>query len=29
MAEDITRAVKKVSKHPVIMKLSPNVTDIT
>ena len=29
MAEDITRAVKKVSKHPVVMKLSPNVTDIT
>lgn len=29
MAEDITKAVKKVSKHPVIMKLSPNVTDIT
>ena len=29
MAEDITRAVKKVSKHPVIMKLSPDVTDIT
>ena len=29
MAEDITRAVKKVSKHPVIMKLSHNVTDIT
>ena len=27
--EDITRAVKKVSKQPVIMKLSPNVTDIT
>ena len=28
-AEQITRAVKRVSKHPVIMKLSPNVTDIT
>lgn len=28
-AEKITAAVKKVSKHPVIMKLSPNVTDIT
>lgn len=28
-AERITAAVKKVSKHPVIMKLSPNVTDIT
>lgn len=27
--EDITRAVKKVAKQPVIMKLSPNVTDIT
>ena len=25
---DITRAVKKVAKQPVIMKLSPNVTDI-
>ncbi len=28
MAEAITRAVKKVAKQPVIMKLSPNVTDI-
>ena len=28
-AEDITRAVKKYAKQPVIMKLSPNVTDIT
>lgn len=28
-AEDITKAVKKVAKQPVIMKLSPNVTDIT
>ena len=28
-AEAITKAVKKVSKQPVIMKLSPNVTDIT
>lgn len=28
-AERITAAVKKVAKHPVIMKLSPNVTDIT
>lgn len=27
--EDITREVKKVAKQPVIMKLSPNVTDIT
>ena len=27
--EQITSAVKKVSKQPVIMKLSPNVTDIT
>lgn len=26
---DITQAVKKVAKQPVIMKLSPNVTDIT
>lgn len=26
--EDITKAVKKVAKQPVIMKLSPNVTDI-
>lgn len=29
MAEEITSAVKKVAKQPVIMKLSPNVTDIT
>ena len=28
-AEQITRAVKKYAKQPVIMKLSPNVTDIT
>ena len=28
-AERITAAVKKGAKHPVIMKLSPNVTDIT
>lgn len=27
--EEITKAVKKVAKQPVIMKLSPNVTDIT
>ena len=27
--EQITRAVKKVARQPVIMKLSPNVTDIT
>lgn len=27
--EDITREVKKYAKQPVIMKLSPNVTDIT
>lgn len=27
--EDITRAVKKAAKQPIIMKLSPNVTDIT
>ncbi|MDD6208418.1 MAG: dihydroorotate dehydrogenase [Clostridiales bacterium] len=27
--EAITRSVKKVAKQPVIMKLSPNVTDIT
>ncbi len=26
---EITSAVKKVSKKPIIMKLSPNVTDIT
>ena len=29
MAEEVTRAVKKVSKQPLIVKLSPNVTDIT
>lgn len=29
MAEEITQAVKAVAKQPVIMKLSPNVTDIT
>jgi len=29
MAEEITKAVKKAAKQPVIMKLSPNVTDIT
>ena len=29
MAEAITRAVKAVAKQPVVMKLSPNVTDIT
>lgn len=28
MAEMVTREVKKVSKHPLIVKLSPNVTDI-
>ena len=28
-AENITKAVKKYAKQPVIMKLSPNVTDIT
>ena len=28
-AEEITAAVKKVARQPVIMKLSPNVTDIT
>ena len=27
--ENITREIKKVAKQPVIMKLSPNVTDIT
>lgn len=27
-AEDITKAVKKYAKQPIIMKLSPNVTDI-
>lgn len=29
MVEDITREIKKHAKQPVIMKLSPNVTDIT
>lgn len=29
VAEDITVAIKKVAKQPVIMKLSPNVTDIS
>lgn len=29
MAEEITRAVKRVAKQPVVMKLSPNVTDIS
>lgn len=29
MVESITREIKKVAKQPVIMKLSPNVTDIT
>lgn len=29
MAEEITAAVKKAARQPVIMKLSPNVTDIT
>lgn len=29
MAEEITKAVKKVAKQPIVMKLSPNVTDIT
>ncbi len=28
-AEDITKVVKKYAKQPIIMKLSPNVTDIT
>lgn len=27
--EEITKEIKKYAKHPVIMKLSPNVTDIT
>lgn len=27
--EEITREIKKVAKQPIIMKLSPNVTDIT
>ena len=29
MVEDITREIKAHAKQPVIMKLSPNVTDIT
>lgn len=29
MAESVTRAVKRVAKQPLIVKLSPNVTDIT
>ncbi|MGN0164933.1 MAG: dihydroorotate dehydrogenase [Lachnospiraceae bacterium] len=29
MVEEITNAIKKVAKQPVVMKLSPNVTDIT
>ena len=29
MAYDITNQIKKIAKKPVIMKLSPNVTDIT
>ena len=29
MAEEITKAVKAVAKQPIVMKLSPNVTDIT
>ena len=29
MAEEITKAVKRAARQPVIMKLSPNVTDIT
>lgn len=29
MAQEITEAVKKVARQPIIMKLSPNVTDIT
>ena len=29
MAEEITTAVKAVAKQPIVMKLSPNVTDIT
>lgn len=28
-AEEITKAVKAVAKQPIVMKLSPNVTDIT
>lgn len=29
MAKEVTKEVKRHSKHPVIVKLSPNVTDIT
>lgn len=29
LVESITREIKKIAKQPVIMKLSPNVTDIT
>lgn len=29
MVEDITKEIKKIAKQPIIMKLSPNVTDIT
>ena len=29
VVETITREVKKYAKQPIIMKLSPNVTDIT
>ena len=29
MAEEITKAVKAVAKQPIVMKLSPNVKDIT
>ncbi len=29
LVEDITSQIKKIAKQPVIMKLSPNVTDIT
>ncbi|MBR0132216.1 MAG: dihydroorotate dehydrogenase [Lachnospiraceae bacterium] len=29
MVEKITAAIKKVAKQPIVMKLSPNVTDIT
>ncbi|MBQ6833518.1 MAG: dihydroorotate dehydrogenase, partial [Lachnospiraceae bacterium] len=29
VAEDITASIKKVAKQPIIMKLSPNVTDIS
>ncbi|MBQ9119796.1 MAG: dihydroorotate dehydrogenase [Lachnospiraceae bacterium] len=29
MVEEITKEIKKVAKQPVMMKLSPNVTDIT